>query len=214
MSAAYVHSDIDAGIIPLRYAIRGRVWLDINADGAQQPDEPPAAAAVSLLRKDRVVASTTTDVERLLPVHRSRSRRYRVRFGQGNSAGSPRATRPRTRPRTRTPTRDGCTSLVTVGPECTGLVPAADLGVSEADLVNPTISFGLVGAYAVGDTVWRDGSSSSVLDAGEAGFPGVTDPAPRRGTDECCSSAVTTNAGRFAFGGLAAGLSTAFRAAR
>ncbi len=204
VSAAYVHSGIDAGIFPLRYAIGDRVWLDVNADGAQQPDEPPAAAAVSLLRKDRVVASTTTDAEGFYRFTGLEEGEYRVRFELGKHR------RFTARNATSDPTQDSDAdprtgvAVVTVGPGAPELVPAADLGVTEADLVNATVSAGLVGAYAVGDTVWRDDNGNGVLDAGEEGFPDIKVQLMDEGR-RVLQQAVTTSDGRFAFGGLAAG---------
>ena len=205
VSAAYVHSGIDAGIIPLRYAIGDRVWLDVNADGAQQPDEPPAAAAVSLLRKDRVVASTTTDAEGFYRFTGLEEGEYRVRFELGEHR------RFTARNATSDPVQDsdadprtGVTSVITVGPGAPELVPAADLGVTDADLVNATVSAGLVGAYAVGDTVWRDDNGNGVLDAGEEGFPGIQVQLLDEGRRGLHRRSPPSD-GRFAFGGLAAG---------
>jgi hypothetical protein len=205
VSAAYVHSGIDAGIIPLRYAIGDRVWLDANADGAQQPDEPPAAATVSLLWKDRVVASTTTDAEGFYRFTGLEAGDYWVRFEPGEHR------RFTARNATSDPTQDsdadprtGVTAVVTVGPDAPELVPAVDLGVTEADLVNATVSAGLVGAYAIGDTVWRDDNGNGVLDAGEGGFPGIKVQLLDEG-QQVLHQAVTTGDGRFAFGDLTAG---------
>ena len=100
--------------------------------------------------------------------------------------------------------RTGVTAVITVGPGAPELVPAADLGVTEADLVNATVSAGLVGAYAVGDTVWRDDNGNGVLDAGEEGFPDIQVQLLDEGR-RVLQQAVTTSDGRFAFGDLAAG---------
>ena len=206
VSAAYVHSGVDAGIIPLRYAIGNRVWLDVNADGAQQSDEPPAAAVVSLLAEDRVIASTTTDAEGVYRFTGLERGEYRVRFEPSEHR------RFTARNATTDPTQDsdadprtGVTTVITVSPGAPDLVPAADLGVADADLVNATVSAGLVGAYAVGDTVWRDDNGNGVLDAGEGGFPGIRVELLDE-DQRVLHRAVTSGDGRFAFGDLAAGI--------
>jgi hypothetical protein len=205
VGAAYINSDIDAGIAPLRYAIGDRVWLDSNADGAQQAAEPPESAEVSLLRDGRVVASTTTDAEGFFRFSGLEAGGYRVHFELGehrrftvrNAISDP-VLDSDVDPRT------GTTPVITVGPGAPDLVPAGDLGVADADLVNATVSAGLVGAYAVGDRVWRDDNGNGLLDTGEAGLPGVQvellDHAQR-----VQDRVVTTEAGRFAFADLAAG---------
>jgi uncharacterized protein (DUF2141 family) len=205
VGAAFINSDIDAGVTPLRYAIGDRVWFDRNADGAQQADEPPASAEISLLRNDRVVASTTTDAQGLFRFTGLAAGDYRVQFEVGEHRGftvrnaiSDVSLDSDVDPRT------GTTPVITVGPGAPDLMPAGDLGVAEADLVNATVSAGLVGAYAVGDTVWRDDNGNGVLDTGEAGLPGVEvellDHAQR-----VLDRAVTTDAGRFGFADLPAG---------
>ena len=94
--------------------------------------------------------------------------------------------------------------MITVGPGAADLMPAGDLGVADADLVNATVSAGLVGAYAVGDMVWSDDNGNGLRDPGEAGLPGVRvellDHA-RRVLDR----AVTTGSGQFTFADLPAG---------
>ena len=61
MSAAYINPTVDAGITGVRYAVGDHVWFDANADGVRQAGEVPAAATVSLLAGDTVVATTSTD---------------------------------------------------------------------------------------------------------------------------------------------------------
>ena len=205
VGAAYVHSGIDAGITPLRYAIGDRVWLDVDADGAHQPDEPPAAAAVSLLREDRIVASTVTDDQGFYRFTGLDQGQYQVRFEPGEHRRfTPRAATSDPVQDSDADPRTGVTSVITVGPGAPDLVPAADLGVPDADLVNATVSAGLVGAYAVGDVVWRDDNGNGVLDAGEKGVPGVQVQLLDEG-QRVLHRAVTTADGRFAFDDLAAG---------
>ena len=89
VAAAYINPTIDAGITPLRYAVGDRVWLDLNSDGVQQPDEPAASATVSLLAvAGNVVATTTTDATGHYQFTNLRGGRYRLQFTE--SASSPR----------------------------------------------------------------------------------------------------------------------------
>ena len=81
VTAAYINPTIDAGITPLRYAVGDRVWLDLNSDGIQQPDEPAASATVSLLTvAGNVVATTTTDATGHYQFSNLRGGRYRLQF--------------------------------------------------------------------------------------------------------------------------------------
>ena len=58
-----------------------RVWLDLNSDGIQQPDEPAASATVSLLTvAGNVVATTTTDASGRYRFTNLRGGRYRLQF--------------------------------------------------------------------------------------------------------------------------------------
>ena len=58
-----------------------RVWLDLNSDGIQQPDEPAASATVSLLTvAGSVVATTTTDASGRYRFTNLRGGRYRLQF--------------------------------------------------------------------------------------------------------------------------------------
>jgi 5-hydroxyisourate hydrolase-like protein (transthyretin family) len=203
--AAFIHADIDAGITSLRYAIGDQVWLDLDADGAQQPGEPPAAATVSLLRDGRVLATTTTDADGRYRFTGLEAGEYRVRFEPGEHR------RFTARNATSDPTLDsdadprtGTTAPITLGPDAAELMPAADLGVTDADLVNATVSAGLVGAYRVGDLVWRDDNGNGVRDSGEPGLPGVRVDL-LDADEEIVDRAVTTASGRFAFADLAAG---------
>lgn len=205
VTAAYIHAGIDAGIIPMRYAIGDRVWLDANADGTQQPDEPPAAATVALLHENRVVATTVTDAQGFYRFTGLAAGDYRVRFEPDEHR------RITARNATSDPVLDsdadprtGLTSVITVGPGTPGLVSAADLGVADADWVNATVSAGLVAAYAVGDTVWRDENGNGVLDAGEEGVPGVRVELLDE-TQQVLDRTATAETGRFGFADLPAG---------
>ena len=175
VEAAYINSTIDAGVTPLRYAIGDQVWYDLDRDGTRQAGEPAAAATVSLLSGETVVA--THDHRRPGPLSVQLTWRpgsYQVSFG--NLPPAPCLHRPRRRDRSRsqTPTstpRPGSAPVITLGPGSPNLVPAADAGINDADFVNLTVSAGLVGSYALGDTVWRDDNGNGVLDAGDGGCP-------------------------------------------
>lgn len=207
VGAAYLHAGIDAGITPLRYAVGDRVWLDANSDGAQQPDEPPAAADVALLLGDEVVATTTTDPQGRYRFANLTSGRYRLRFTPGEHR---RFTARHTSPDAGLDSdsdpdpRTGITEVIVLEPGAVDLVPAGEPGAVDADLANVTVSAGLVGAYAVGDTVWHDQNGNGVLDAGDGGLGEVrvelldeqSRTLDRTGTDET---------GRFGFADLAAG---------
>lgn len=203
--AAFVNASVDAGIAPLRYAIGSLVWLDASGDGQQQPDEPPAAAEVTLLAGDRVVATTATDTEGRYRFADLVDGRYRVRFSVGEhrrftvrDPGSDPALDSDADPRT------GVTQEVLLGPDAPDLVPTGEPGVSDADLLNATLSAGLVGAYAVGDTVWRDENGNGVRDAGDGGVSGVR--VDLLGADErVLERTVTSPAGTFGFSGLPGG---------
>jgi SdrD B-like domain len=205
VSATYINADIDAGITPLRYAIGDRVWLDSNADGAQQASEPPAAAEVSLFRGDRVVASMTTDPQGLFRFTGLAAGSYRLHFELGehrrftarNAVSDP-VLDSDVDPRT------GTTPVITLGPGAADLMPAGDLGVADADLVNATVSAGLVGAYTVGDTVWSDDNGNGLLDPGETGLPGVRVDLLDE-TRRVLDRAVTSGSGQFTFANLPAG---------
>jgi hypothetical protein len=84
------------------------------------------------------------------------------------------------------------------------LVPVSGTDAGSIDFENQTVGAGLVGAYSVGDTVWRDNNGNGVLDVGEPGVPGVT--VELLGSDsQVLATAVTSNIGRYTFGHLAAG---------
>jgi MYXO-CTERM domain-containing protein len=80
----------------------------------------------------------------------------------------------------------------------------SDADASSVDFENQTLSAGLVGAYSVGDTVWRDNNGNGVLDAGEPGLPGVM--VELLGSDsQVLATAVSSKLGRYTFAHLPAG---------
>ena len=177
VTAAYINATIDAGITPLRYGVDDRVWLDLNSDGVQQPDEPAGSATVSLLTDaGNVVATTTTDATGRYQFHDLRGGRYRLQFAglpahrtfTVRAAGSDPALDSDPDPAT------GRTPVFTLAQGAPNLVPVTNADAGSADFENQTLSAGLVCAYSVGDKVWRDNNGDGVLDLGDSGVKGVT----------------------------------------
>jgi SdrD B-like domain len=177
VEAAYVNPTIDAGITPLRYAVGDRVWLDLNSDGIQQPDEPAASATVSLLTVDGSVVETTgTDASGRYRFSNLRSGRYRLQFTNlpahraltAPAAGSDRALDSDPDPAT------GTTPVFKLAQGALDLAPASDANAGLTDFENQTLNAGLVGAYSVGDTVWQDNDGDGVLGPSDSGVAGVT----------------------------------------
>jgi serine-aspartate repeat-containing protein C/D/E len=202
VSAAYINPTVDAGITGVRYAVGDHVWFDANADGVRQPEEAPAAATVSLLAGNTVLATTSTDPNGHFLFSNLEAGRYRLRFSgfpahralTGKTVGVEDAPDPVT----------GTTPYFTLDPGAADLVPAADVGVATADFVNPTLNAGLVGSYSIGDTVWRDSDGDGVLGANE---PGVKDVRVELldGNGQVLERARTSDSGRYTFDSLPAG---------
>jgi hypothetical protein len=207
VDAAYINPTIDAGITSLRYAVGDRVWLDLNSDGIQQSDEPAGSATVSLLTAaGNVVATTTTDATGRYEFSNLRSGSYRLLF-----AGLPAHRAFTERAAETDPALDsdadpitGRTPVFKLAQGEPDLLPVSDADASSIDFKNQTLSAGLVGAYTVGDTVWRDNNSNGVLDVGESGVPGVT--VELLGSDsQVLATAVTSEIGRYTFAHLPGG---------
>jgi hypothetical protein len=166
VTADYINPTIDAGITPLRYAIANRVWLDLNSDGIQQLDEPGGSATVSLLTETgNVVATTTTDTSGRYEFSNLRGGRYRLQFKDlpvhraftEQAAGADPALDSDPDPVT------GLTPLFKLAQGAPNLASVSDANAGSTDFENQTLSAGLVGAYSVGDTVWRDNNGDGVL---------------------------------------------------
>ena len=176
VNAAYINSTIDAGITPLRYAIGDQVWYDLDRDGSRQAGEPGAAATVSLLSGEGEVARTTTDSQGRYLFNDLKAGRYQVSFSDlpphraftVRGVGVDPATDSDVDPKT------GLSAAIKLGPGSPNLVPAGDVGITGADFANLTVNAGLVGSYAIGDTVWEDHNGNGVLDVGDGGVSGVT----------------------------------------
>lgn len=207
VQAGYINPSVDAGITPLRYAISDGVWLDVNHDGRRQPDEPAATASVNLLTAEREpVRRVVTGPDGRYQFTGLRPGRYVLEFTALPAhraftvarAGTTTAADSDVNPQT------GRTAVFELGPNAPDLVPAADLGVPDADFVNASLAAGLVGVYTIGDTVWRDNDGDGTLGPGDVGVPGVK--ISLLGDDEqVLDTKVSNRLGRFAFGSLPAG---------
>lgn len=206
VSADYVNPTIDAGITSLRYALGDCVWLDLDGDGTEDPNEPPAAATVSLLTEDTVIARTRTDAQGEYLFSNLEAGQYRLVFTDlgEHRAFTSRQTGPDPTLDSDPDPRSGETQVITLGPGAADLVPAGDLGVADADLVNLTIDAGLVGVYSLGDAVWRDENGNGLLDPGDGGMADVRVKLldERR---QVLSTTTTSPTGQFSFDGLSAG---------
>ena len=205
--AAYINSTIDAGITPLRYAVGDRVWLDLNSDGVQQPDEPAASASVSLLTvTGNVVATTNTDATGHYQFTQLRGGRYQLQFTglpahhalTARAAGTDPALDSDPDPAT------GLTPVFVLTQGAPNLVPAVEASASAIDFENRTLNAGLVTRYSIGDRVWRDNNGDGLLGPGDSGVAGVT--VQLLGSEsQVLATEVTSSTGRYSFDELPAG---------
>ncbi len=207
VDAAFINATVDAGVAPVRYAIVDRVWLDVNGDGVQQTAEPPASATVVLLDgADAVIATTPTDAQGVYAFTDLAGGVYRLRFEglPGNRSFTARAIGSDRTVDSDADPLTGLTPRLTLMSGAAGLVDAADVGVPGVDFVNRGVAAGLIGSYALGDTVWRDANGNGVLDQGETGIGGVrVELLSADGT--LLDNATTTSRGRYTFARLPAG---------
>lgn len=207
VSAGYIDAGVDAGITALRYAIGDRVWFDQNHDGVQEAGEPGASATVTLIGSDNgVLASTSTDGQGHYLFSDLKSGRYRVQFGGlplhraltvVRGTGDPSAD-------SDADPANGLSPWIHLKPGAPNLVPATDVAITSADVVNPTVNAGLVGSYSVGDLVFADANGNGIADAGERGVAGVrVDLLDAEG--HVLARRVTSRTGHYAFTRLLGG---------
>ena len=176
VSATYINPTIDAGITPLRFGVGDRVWLDLNSDGIQQPDEPAGSAAVSLLSDTGdVVATTTTDRVAATnsptcpAVGIDSSSRVCQRIARSRCA-PPGATRLLIPTQIRRPGEPPSSHSLKEPQPDTGHGGRRQLdGLRESDTQCwPGVRL------LVGDRVWRDVNGDGVFDVGDTGVGGIT----------------------------------------
>jgi LPXTG-motif cell wall-anchored protein len=200
--AEYINSTIDAGITPLRYAVGDRVWLDVNSDGVQQPDEPAASATVSLLTvAGNVVATTSTDATGHYQFTQLRGGRYRLQFTNlpahhaltGRAAGTDPALDSDPDPAT------GLTPVFVLAQGAPNLVPAAEANASSIDFENRTLNGGVVTRQTASFTLGSDSPADPSVDAGltsPANYPAA--PASNGTPVDAARSPATGIAGQIA----------------
>lgn len=165
------------------------VFLDRDADGAQDGGEPGLAGVTVLLEWNGLSIAEVTDA----------SGAYTF---TGVPAGAVEV------------------RIATASLPSTSLAPVSDVQGSATDgtaaltvsASRSDVDFGVRGTASIGDTVWFDRDADGVLDAGEAGIPGVTVTASWAGRDGAAGTAddivlstVTDAAGGYAFDHLPAG---------
>jgi hypothetical protein len=206
--ATYINPTIDAGITPLRYAVGDRVWLDMNSDGVQQPDEPAASATVLLLTgTDNVVATTNTDATGHYEFTNLRGGRYRLKFTQlpahhlltGRAAGTDPALDSDPDPAT------GRTPVFALAQGAPNLVPVTGTNAASIDFEDRTLNAGLVTRCSIGARVWLDNTGDGVLGPGDGGVAGVTVQLLGSESEEVLATEVTSPTGQYSFNGLPAG---------
>ncbi|MCE3275269.1 MAG: conserved repeat domain, partial [Propionibacteriaceae bacterium] len=200
--AEYINSTIDAGITPLRYAVGDRVWLDVNSDGVQQPDEPAAPATVSLLTvAGNVVATTNTDATGHYQFTQLRGGRYRLQFTNlpahhaltGRAAGTDPALDSDPDPAT------GLTPVFVLAQGAPNLVPAAEVNASSIDFENRTLNAGVVTRQTAAFTLGNDSPADPSVDAGLTSPANYSPAAASSGTPvDAARSPATGIAGQIA----------------
>jgi hypothetical protein len=207
VQAAYINPTIDAGITPLRYAVGDHVWLDVNSDGIQQPDEPAASATVALLTATgNVVATTATDATGHYQFSNLRAGSYKLQFTHlpPNRALTVRAAGSDPAQDSQADPDNGTTPVFDLKQGAPDLVPVTDGNASSIDFDNETLNAGLVVSYSIEDRVWLDNNGDGVLDPGDSGLPGVKVEL-LGSASELLATAVTSKTGTYNFDRLPAG---------
>src|SRR3712207_8560886 len=113
-------------LFPYTTLFRSCVWLDLDGDGTEDPDEPAGAATVSLLAADKVVARTRTDAQGDYLFANLEAGEYRVLFTDlgRHRAFTARQVGPDPSLDSDPDPRTGETQVIPLGPEAADLVPA------------------------------------------------------------------------------------------
>lgn len=190
-----------------RFAVGDRVWQDLDRQGRQDKDEPPAVGtSVQLLDAGGVVLrSTTTDTDGRYVFDNLPAGLYSVRFagisteyrlspaGVGNATGDS------------NPDYTGITppfELATGAPDVRAVRDGDDV---RADYINATVDAGIAPlTYAVVSLVWQDRDGNGLQDPDEpagAAHVSLIDTVSNR----IVASVRSDDAGRFVFPALPAG---------
>ena len=189
---------LGAGPIPPAGSVGGRVWLDGNEDGIQDPGEAGINnVTVSLLEAGLVVATTTTDVVGDYSFSGLIERDYAIRVSPPAAHGlGPRDA------------DDGSSD-----PDLVDSDVDATSGESSAALVtadgnnNLTLDAALVPIITaeIGDRAWIDVDGNGTQDAGEAGLAGVQVTLLANAGGAVIAQTVTDGGGFYTFDLLPAG---------
>ncbi len=188
INATAINPTIDMGIWQ-RYSVGDQTWIDANADGVRDPSESPVAGiTVTLLdtAMDPVndadgnpIGSVTTDANGRYVFDNLTAGDYIVDFsdlpagfvfttpliGDAATDSNPAASGADV----------GKSPVFSLGPDNPNARPVEPSdGVTEAQLIDPTIDAGIFAPVALGDFTWIDEDLDGLQDAGEPVFPGVT----------------------------------------
>jgi hypothetical protein len=185
--ASYVNATIDAGVVQL-VAMGDYVWIDVDGDGVQDPDEPPlAGVVVTLYNPDGtratdadgvVVAPAETDangyylIDNLLPGEYFATFTLPAGYEFTITGGGTPAT-----DSDPSPTADplvGSTPVFLITSAVSGNTVADDDPTTVARFINPTIDAGVTTQMvSLAGTLWTDTDRDGVLDAGESRLAGL-----------------------------------------
>ena len=186
--ASYVNATIDAGVVQL-VAMGDYVWIDVDGDGAQDPDEPPLKGViVTLYNPDGtratdadgvIVTPAETDVngyyliDNLLPGEYFATFTLPAGYEFTVTGGGTPAT-----DSDPSPTADplvGSTPVFLITSAVSGNTVVDDDPSTVARFINPTIDAGVTTQMvSLGGTLWTDTDKDGVLDGDESPLEGLT----------------------------------------